>query len=470
MDYPFLGLMTLSAVLKKNKHESDALIGENIEDFDAILQAESPDAIAFSVMTGMHQWALRLGKELKQIFPALPIIWGGPHATFNPKTIENDGVDVICRGEADEAILDIARALDLKTLFDFPIPNLWLKRKDGIIKNEVRPLIHDLDTLPFPDRSLYRRYPDIGSSTTQVFMASRGCPFDCTFCFNHQLKRLYRNKGSLVRYRTVRNLLDEIKDVAARQKVKNVYLNDDTLILNKKWIEEFTELYPKEIGLPFTCLIRADLADENIIDKMAGAGCRSVFFGIESGNETLRNELLKKSISDRQIHETARLLKKYKIKYRTYNILGLPGETLEDAFQTVQMNIDIKTDFPWCALFMPYPGTELGKRSKEMGLISESFSDNDVQCTFHSDSVLKSKCRREIENLHKFFQTAILFPWTFPIIKKLIKLPQNKLFVLWFTLIYGFIFIRSEARGWGHTILFGLKNIKHLAPALNRRK
>jgi radical SAM superfamily enzyme YgiQ (UPF0313 family) len=470
MDYPLLGLMHMSSMLKRHGHECDALIGQSIGDFLPILQVERPDMIGFSVMTGMHQWARELSRQLKQAFPDTLIVWGGPHPTFKPDIISDPGVDVICRGEADEAIVDLANAVQEKSSLD-SIPNFWVKTADGQVrKNDPRPLLEDLDRLPFPDRTLYRRYPKAGSSTTQIFMASRGCPFDCTFCFNHQLMSLYKNKGRFVRYRTVPNLLAEIREVVANGNVRNIYLNDDTLILNRKWMDEFLEAYGSEIALPFTCLIRADLTSEDLIRRMAGAGCRSVFFGIETGNEALRNGLLKKKVEDKHIVETARLLKQYGIKFRTYNILGLPGETLEDAFKTVEMNIRIGTEFPWAAIFMPYPGTELGDYSMRTGLLDPAFSDEQVSCTFHSTSVLKLEHRREIENLHKFFQTAVLFPCMFPLIKKLVRLPPNKIFVLWFTLVYGIVYIRSEARGWLHTIMFGLKNIRLLAPGLHFRR
>ena len=470
MDYPYLGLMSLSAMMKRHGHSCDVLIGQSAEDFIPVLKQENPGLIGFSVMTGMHQWAREISRRLKKEFPDKLIVWGGPHPTFKPDIIHNEGVDMICRGEADDALVELAGAVDRKEPFDH-VANFWVKKPGGeIIKNDPRPLVEDLDRLPFPDRTLYRRYPDVNSSTTQIFMASRGCPFDCTFCFNHQLKALYHQKGRFVRYRSVQSLLTEIKEVMAGTEVKNVYLNDDTLILNRKWMDEFTESYGREIKKPFTCLIRADLTSEDLIRRMAEAGCRSVFFGIETGNEALRNGMLKKRVTDENIVHTAGLLKKYGIKYRTYNILGLPGESLEDAFKTIEMNIRIRAEFPWAAIFMPYPGTELGDLSVQMGLLDPAFSDEQVTCTFHSTSVLKMPHRREIENLHKFFQTAVLFPWTFPLVKKLIRLPPNKLFVLWFTFIYGIVYVRSEARGWMHTILFGLKNLKHLAPNLRSKK
>jgi anaerobic magnesium-protoporphyrin IX monomethyl ester cyclase len=469
IEYPFLGPMHISSVLKCHGHQCEALIGQRVDDFLPILEQTRPQLIGFPVMTGMHRWAREISLAVKTRLPQAVILWGGPHATFMPDVIREDGIDIVCRGEAEEAVLELANAVQAGTPYD-TIANLWVKKPDGtLVRNPVRPLVENLDALPSPDRDLYGRYPNVGSATTQVFMAGRGCPFDCTFCFNHQFRELYRRKGRLVRYRSVRNVLDEIKTIRSRLDLRHVYFNDDTFILNRRWIEEFTDAYKRECPLPFTCLIRADLASEDVIRRLAEAGCRSVFFGIETGNEARRTGLLKKRLTDAQIVETARCLRKHEIKFRTYNILGLPGETLQDAFQTVEMNIRVRASYPWAAIFMPYPGTELGDQSKRMGLLDPRFGADAVDVTFHSASSLRIEHRREIENLHKFFQTAVLMPWTIPVIRRLIRLPPNRLFVLWFTLVYGLLYIRSENRGWRETVAFGLKNLAHLAPALRRR-
>jgi len=462
--YPFLGPMSLAGVLRRHGHEVDALIGSKAEDFLPILTRETPQVVAFSTMTGGHHWALEIARAVKKQLPQVKTIMGGPHPTFTPDVILKDGLDIICRGEGDEAIARLANAIQANESYD-QIPNLWVKKDNGeIIRNELGPLVADLDSLPNPWRDLYHRYPAVAYGHTQVFMAGRGCPFDCTFCFDHQLKEMYRGKGKFVRYRTPRSIVDEVKEVTAKIPTRSVYFNDDTLILNRKWVLEFAKLYGQEVGLPFTCLIRADLADEETIRSLAAANCRSVFFGIETGNETLRNGVLRKKVTNEQIAQTAKWLKQNRIRFRAYNILGLPGETLQDAFETVAINIRIRTDYPWASIFMPYPGTELAEVGKQMGILDPAFSSDDVLGTFHASSPLRIPHAREVENLHKLFQTAVLMPWTFPLIKRLVHLPPNPLFRLWFTIVYGYVYVRSENRGWWETLVFGLKNLKHLAP------
>lgn len=183
---------------------------------------------------------------------------------------------------------------------------------------------------------------------------------------------------------------------------------------------------------------------------------------MESGNEDLRNQVLKKQLTDDQIIKAADLLHKAGIKFRTYNILGLPDETLDDAFSTVELNIKIKADYPWCSLFSPFPGTELTDYAYTKGYLSPTFDFENLDKSFFLESKLSLPHIREMQNLQKFFQTAVLWPHSFLLIKKLIKLPPNIFFKIWFGLVYFLIYIRSEKRNFWSTFQFALKNYRHV--------
>ena len=468
--YPHIGVMSLSAVLRKGGYVvPNALIGEKPDELLSVLKREEPQLVGFPVMTGMHLWARKMSALIKEQLPANPHHLGRTaphvHAGRHPRARDRHRLPRRGRGRASRPgqchrVEDVLRS--------HPEPLGEEGRVHDPPERRAAALVDDLDSLPFPDRELYRCYPKDGSSTTQVLIAGRGCPFDCTYCFNHEFRQLYRGKGRMVRYRSVRNLLDEIRQVCATMKVRHVYLNDDTLILNRKWVMEFTDAYPREVKIPFACLIRADLADGYLIRRMAKAGCRSVFFGIEPGNEKLRNGLLKKKVTDEEIIRTAQHLKKYRIRFRTYNMLGLPGETLEDAIETLQMNIRIKADFPWASVFMPYPGTELGDLSRQMGLLDPTFGrrrERDVPFILRAETAATAGDREPSQVLPNRRSVSVDSAADQAAST---RLPPNKLFVFWFTLVYGYFFIRSESRGCWETIWFGLRNLKHLAPSLFR--
>ena len=458
--FEFMGPMYLSASLKSAKHDCRMLIGDSFADFKPDLLVNPPDVIAFSTMTGMHPWVVEVAGSIKGFLPQCLIVVGGPHPTFFPEIIKETAIDIICRGEGEDAIVELADALASKVKYE-NILNLWVKLEDGsIIKNDVRSLQQDLDILPVPDRTLYSAYPELSGTTVKVVISSRGCPFDCTFCFNHQMAELYRGKGRYVRHRSPAGVIAEIQSIKDNEQVKRIYFADDTFALDRNWLKDFLPLYGEKIGLPFHCLIRINQIDRDIAGMMRKNGCETVFFGIESGDETIRNEVLKKAITDADIRSGAAILRQAGITFRTYNIVGFPGETFDEALKTVALNIEIETDFPWCSIFMPYPGTQLAEYAMEHGYLSDNHQVNSLGSSFHITSILKNPDSRRIINLHKFFQTAVVAPYLLPLIKLLVRLPENPLFRLWFSLVYYLLYVRSEGRGFITTFRAAIRNGK----------
>jgi len=211
------GMGILSAFIKKSGHLAECLyVNEDMQD-DFILASIGkchPDLIAFSVVT--HQWAQvkKYAALIKTKFQA-PIICGGAHPTFNPKEVISDpSINLACVGEGEYPLKDLLDRLntgeDLSS-----IPNIWAKNDQGdVFENEPRPLIKDLDTIPFADRSILPFQEIIDSCNTEpVIMASRGCPYNCTFCSNSAYKAIYKGKGSWVRQRSPENVIEEIRQI-----------------------------------------------------------------------------------------------------------------------------------------------------------------------------------------------------------------------------------------------------------------
>ncbi len=194
--------------------------------------------------------------------------------------------------------------------------------------------------------------------------------------------------------------------------------------------------------------------DEEVIKILKDSGCHTLSFGIETGNERLRNELLNKRITNTHILEIGHLLKKYKLKFMTFNMIGLPNETIENALETIELNIKIGTEYPRCSILTPYPGTKIAGRFRDKMKI------NDIYSTYQQSEISFDVPQpKELINLHYFFQTAVIFPYLFRLIKKLITFPPNILFRLWWAIVYFFVFVRSETRGLIQTSLFALKTI-----------
>ncbi|MBN1354931.1 B12-binding domain-containing radical SAM protein [bacterium] len=436
-----LGPMYLSSVAKAAGHECNLII-ETKAARNRDIARLAPDLIAFSVTTGMHQWALRRAAELRKILN-VPIVFGGPHATYYPEIIENSQVDAICRGEGETSFVEMLNRLDTGGSW-VDISNLWVKYEGIIYRNDVAVLEENLDILPRPDRDLYYRYPYIRNYENKSFISGRGCPYSCTYCSIASLREIYKNRGPFVRFHSPRRVVEEICDVKERFGLRVVIFQDDTFIIGPERLETLLKLYVAEVRLPFVCHVRADLLTYDIARMLKEAGCHSVDFGLESGDETLRREVLGKTVTNDQIRDAASILKQTGIRFRTTNMIGLPGESLEQVYRTVLLNQEIRTDYPSASIYQPYPRTVLGDRAIADGLAGQDFSVDSIGSSFFRTSLIDSDHRKQFINLQKLFWPAVRFPRLMPVIRRIVRLPPNPVFELLFLLFYGINYTLSE--------------------------
>ncbi len=428
--YEPLGTMYLSAFLKQRGIDCRYLDIKFEKDLAREIRRISPDIIAYSITTGQSKFYRQLNIDLKKQFRFFAV-FGGPHCTFFPEYIHEEGVDAICRGEGEYALLDLVTALDQKKDIT-KIDNLWVKVDGKVYKNEVRNLVEDLDALPFPDREMLDKYRHFRKMPRKTVMTGRGCPFKCTYCFNHSYNKLYRGKGRVVRKRSIENVIEELKRLLGTYKLRRFQFWDDTFNIDYRWTMDFCEAYRKEINIPFSITPRVNLVDEEMVRALKNAGCVTIGTSVESGNEYLRNKVLKRNISEKQTIEACDLFNKYGIHILMGNMLGLPDETLEMAFETLNFNIRCKPTYAWVSIFQPFPRTELSNYSIEKGYFDGNLETLDG--SFYKKSALKLKDIEKIERLHHLFSVAVAFPRLIPVIKVLIRLPLNRLYRVIFIL------------------------------------
>jgi len=417
-----LGIMSLASSVDK-KHE--VFVAEpNYDNLRAKILDIKPEVIGYSVRTGFHTYYLELNRTLKKEFKFISV-FGGPHATFFPDMIHNDGVDCICRGEAEEAFLDLLDTLENKGDVT-KVKNFYIKRPEGVYRNGCRPLVEDLDTLAFPSRSLFHSYPDMRKSKVRSFMSGRGCPFDCSYCFNAALKDIYKGQ-KYVRRRSVDNIINEIESARSHCDFEIAIFEDDTLNLDKKWLRDFSNKF-KRTGLKLICVgIRPDLTDEETVSLLKDANCVNVGFGIESGDEKIRRSILGRHMSDEQIINCAGLFKRYKIACITENILGIPGTDLKDDLKTLELNLACKPDYGIAHIMQPYPSTKIFEYAVSQGMYKGNF---DNLGSFYGTSSLEMSDRYERENLQRLFALVITFPFLYRYIKALVRLRMRFLYNL----------------------------------------
>jgi radical SAM superfamily enzyme YgiQ (UPF0313 family) len=366
------GIGYLCSSLKKRGHTASLvhLVKEISNDiFLQRIREEEPALIAFTSFSHQFEYVKRLAALLKTAYQ-VPVICGGVHATIDPDEVINaEGIDMICRGEGEYALAELCDKLANKEAIT-TVKNIWLKENGVIIRNDVRPLEYNLDALPFPDRKLfsYRTLSDYKIRMISI-LASRGCPYHCSYCCNHQYQKLYPHK--YVRFRSVDNVLAEIQEVLKwYTDAEFVNFIDDTLCLNREWMEEFCSKFPSKIGLPFHGNTRANLLDEEMVALLKKGGCERLDVGIEAGNAHIRQQVLRRNITEEQIHKAFELGRKYNIKLAAYNMLGCPFETPQMILETIKINTHVMPYASHNAIYQPYPNTELQKVCLDKGYIS----------------------------------------------------------------------------------------------------
>lgn len=419
-----LGIMYLSAVLRDAGHEVhliDATLEEGWEDRAVSL---APDVVGYSVMTGSQSTFLEMNTRLKRRMSFLSL-WGGPHPTFFPEFIEEDGVDVLCIGEGEGATLDIARAVDDGAPLD-SIPNLHVKGPEGISRNAPRSLIEDLDGLPAPDRTILDRYDQYRCATSRAVIASRGCPFSCTFCYNARLRALYKGKGRYARHRSVDSIIEECLRHRDDSWATQILFKDDLFAHNEDFVHAFADRFPDEVALPFLCNVRADRMTERMARDLARAGARVVHFGVESGSDRVRREILRRPISRESMLDTSRWLRKHGIRVYTFNIIGIPGERPEEAMETLEFNVALEPHMAVFTLFQPYPKTPLGDRAVSMGWSDPGYDG--FSPTYYENSMAHLPHKRLYRNMVRLFPVAVRSVLLRRLVPSLLRLPLTPLY------------------------------------------
>ena len=367
------GLAALSASLKKNGADVALLhfMAPVEEDtFKKELNETNPDVVAFTVRTSAFNLVSVWSKWAKEAVDA-PVLWGGYHPTLAPaECLSVPYVDALVRGDGDLTIFPVAKALkDNESLEG--ILSVSYRANGEVVNNPTAPLVANLDELPVPDFSMFD-YKKLISSKTNVALAmlSRGCPYNCTYCSNRAFRSIYPNPKYYYRSRSPEGAMEYIDTLrSAYPEVKELRFLDNVFGLNLKWLEEFTKLYKKYVGLPFSCDERIELLTDDRLKLLKEAGCTQVYIGVESGDENLRRVVLERTMSNELLKEGFEKLHKIGIRAFAFNMVGLPGEDRKKALSTIKFNAAIKVDDSIVSVFSPYPSTVLYNISVEKGFI-----------------------------------------------------------------------------------------------------
>ncbi|MBT4484911.1 MAG: B12-binding domain-containing radical SAM protein [Candidatus Latescibacteria bacterium] len=373
----------------------------------------SPDIVAFSVMAVSFQWAIKLSEEIKKYLD-VPVVFGGAHAIMCPERIINKkSVDVVCTGEGEFALADLLDSMENGGI-DTSIKGFWFKTKPGeIIKNEKRPLIADLDSMPLPDKDLFAPYVPI--KNYYLASTSRGCPFNCTYCSVSYITKLEKELENFkkVRERSVDSVIEELKINKAKYNFKWIDFRNSVFSPSKNWILEYCERHKKEINLPFRIFGHPLLINEEMAIALKEAGCFAIQIGLESYDPHVRNDILKRYESNEQINNAIDILEKNKVPYSLDYILGLPDQNEEELKKAAELFSGLKYCYRISPFMLSYlPKLEIIDYAIEHGMLDKNEREK-IEEGLHGNYMYEGsdmdKDKRRLMNTYKLLFRSMSF-------------------------------------------------------------
>jgi len=374
--YPPMGLLYVATVAREMHGDrfDIELLDTQVEKMDypelqKTLEEKQPDIVGISCMTFLLIDAIKVARIVKEVNPESLVVIGGTHPSIYPdEMLQQPEIDFIVMGEGEYVFSELLGALD-KSESLAGINGLGYKENGRPILNPPRDFIQDLDSLPFPDRDLlpYKKYYSVlgkGNEVMTGLLTTRGCPFHCIFCTVKD--------GKNCRMRSPENVVQEIEACYA-QGITDFDIIDDTFILSKNRTIEIADLIIKR-GLKITMDVRArvDTVDQEVLDKIAQAGCTRIRFGVESGNPQIL-ENLRKGITIEQAKAAFKMAKKTGMVTFAYFMLGSPGEKSLEIEQSIKLAKEINPDFVQFLIPTPFPATDFYPLGREKGILKGDY-------------------------------------------------------------------------------------------------
>jgi anaerobic magnesium-protoporphyrin IX monomethyl ester cyclase len=417
---PPLGLALIAAVLEKVGYPVTLLdanaTGLKPEDIPG--EAVGADVIGLTAMTPTITTAIRIASLIKKDTPGVKIIMGGAHATMLPEEtlVSAPDIDVIVRGEGDETIVELARALEGNQPLESVAGITY--RAGGQLKTTAdRPCVSDIDALPFPAHHLlpwehYRPHPPHGMFMPFAAMVtSRGCPYRCAYCS----KPVF---GSRFHAQSPERVVAELDYLQKKCGAREIAFYDDSFTLDKKRIHAIADkIISAKIKIAWTCETRVNLVDKELLRHMKEAGCYAVAYGIESASpEIIR--VLQKDTTAAQVEEAVRESREAGLQVIGYFMLGSPGETPETIRQTIEFAKKLKVDFAQFSVTTPFPGTalyDIYMQNRKEPVSWDAFvyagTDNPTTPVFESDRLTSNDLKAWLTRAYRSFYLRPAYLW-----------------------------------------------------------
>ncbi|MFC1509658.1 B12-binding domain-containing radical SAM protein, partial [Candidatus Omnitrophota bacterium] len=376
----------------------------SLEEFRNKINDFNPSIVGFSCTSHQLKYLIKYSKELEKYTEILQIA-GGVASTLDAEQIlSRSSVKGACIGEGEmpleHLLANIEKGQDISDTEGF-----YWSINNEIKKNRVPSFVPDLSVLDFPDYSIFEKNVVVREGNLLV-MLSRGCPYNCHYCCNNALRSVYPSPAGYFRLPSVEysiRLLERL--INQYPETRFISSEDDLLIANKTWFKNFAEEYRTRINLPYRLCARVECITPDIIKALKYSGCKRISLGLESGNESLRSNLLNRKYSNNFFIEKTKLIKNADIDLFTFNIVGFPSEGKKEMNDTFKLNKEIKPDGGICTFFYPYKGTKLYKMCNEKNLLKTD--DGIIEITnYNTRPSIKMSAKQEKQCI--YFQKKIL--------------------------------------------------------------
>lgn len=375
-----LGVASISAYLRRHGFTTDLIYYKTELPREALIERvrrADPAAVGFYGPSSGFWAVLQLSAVIRRAFPRVFQVYGGPHATLQPEILlAAPDLDAVCVGLGEEPALRLLERLRAGGDVTH-IPGFWVASGQGeerqIHQNPPHEWPSDANDLLGFDHALFlhelERFDDFNKAEYNLeVMLTRGCPFNCTFCSNRALREA---QGGRTLRPSVDASIGVLQEALVDTGLRRIEFHDEILTVDKAWFREFIARYADEVAAPFWCNLRAGTFDEEDVRALKRAGVQRVFLGLESGNDLVRNTVMKKAITRRQLEDSFRWLHNHGVPIVTQNMIGLPSETPGMFLDTIRLNATLRPELLILSVFYPYPGTELEEICRQQGLLPD---------------------------------------------------------------------------------------------------
>lgn len=369
---PPIGLMYVAAALEKAGFKvqmlDNYLMKKSTEEIKQLITQVNPEIVGITCGSATYPRCVETSKAIKQAKPDCKIVVGGWHASYMPDSLlANPEIDYVVMGEGERAISELAAAItNGNEKAAASIAGVAAKRNGENIKNPPK-YIENMDEIPYPARHLLplelydRTIEYLDAKPADVMSISRGCVFNCGFC---ETRKLW---GNICRGFSPKRVIGEIEDLQSRYVTKGIYFINDNFTLRKKETAELCNLMiENKLDLEWVCDTRVDLVNDELLSLMSKAGCKTIWFGVESASTKILQRI-GRNTTPQEVETAFKLCRKNGIKTACSFMLGLPDETLKDMEDSLKFAKKLNPD--WCQFntFIAYPDSRLYNELLEKG-------------------------------------------------------------------------------------------------------